>query len=74
MKKAWPRVGTWKRPITEALWREPNNGGSINQALNLVTDVAGKGIKRSSEKTIGMADPLTSRTILYVEDVNSRNA
>lgn len=37
----------------------------MNQALNLVVDVVGKGMNRRSEKAIGMADPLTSRTILY---------
>lgn len=37
----------------------------MNQALNLVVDAVGKGMNRKSEKAIGMADPLTRRTILY---------
>ena len=48
-----------------ALWREPKTAGSMNQALNLVVDAAGKGTNRSRDKAIGMADPLTRSTILY---------
>lgn len=64
MKSAWPRVGTWNRPATGVLWREPNAGGSTIQALNLVTYDVGKGMSRRSEKAIGIADPLTTRTML----------
>ena len=36
----------------------------MNQALNLVVSDAGKGMNRSNEKTIGIADPPTRRTML----------
>ena len=37
----------------------------MNQALNLVANAPGKGTNRRSENAIGMADPLTRRTILH---------
>lgn len=64
MKNAWPRVGMWKSPAMGVLWREPKTGGLTNQASNLVTVVAGKGIKRRSEQAMGIAAPVTTSMIL----------
>ena len=37
----------------------------MNQELNFVANAPGKGTNRRSEKAIGMADPLTRRTMLH---------
>ena len=42
----------------------------MNQALNLVANVVGKGTKRRREKAISMADPLTMRIMLYEKELN----
>ena len=44
----------------------------MNQALNLVANVNGKGTNRRSEKAIGMADPLIMRTMLHENEFNQR--
>lgn len=43
----------------------------MNQALNLLADTVEKGIKRSSEKAIGIAAPVTIKTILQNSRISS---
>jgi hypothetical protein len=64
MKRACPRVGIEKVSSIGELWRRPTKGGSMKTALNHARKVAGNGMKRSREETIGMIAPVRRRTKL----------